>query len=97
MNLERRIDKERSRRIRCDIRRVLMAQWDPIGVKDEPMAADEYDMYLGGIYGLLVQKSQPQTISDHLREIEIKRMGFSEDQVLQHLEIAGALLQIPLD
>ena len=36
------IDKYESRRIRGEIRRVLMTVWDPIGVKDEPNAQDEY-------------------------------------------------------
>lgn len=31
-----------------------MDVWDPIGVKDEPNAQDEYDSYLGGVYELLV-------------------------------------------
>ena len=34
------VDKERSREIRCHIRRVLMAEWNPIGVSDIPEAAD---------------------------------------------------------
>ena len=43
------VDKERSREIRCHIRGVLMAEWDPIGVSDIPEAADEYDSYIGGV------------------------------------------------
>jgi hypothetical protein len=31
------IDKEESRRIRNDIRQVLLQVWDPIGIQDEPM------------------------------------------------------------
>ena len=46
------VDKERSREIRCHIRAVLMAEWDPIGVSDIPEAADEYDSYIGGVYEL---------------------------------------------
>jgi hypothetical protein len=48
------IGKYESRRIKVDIRHVLMDVWDPIGIKDEPKAQDEYDSYLGGVYGLLV-------------------------------------------
>jgi hypothetical protein len=97
IDLARSHDKERSQRIHRDIRTVLMTQWDPIGVKDEPMAADEYDMYIGGIYGLLTRSASASAISDHLREIEIKRMGYSEEQVPQHLDVAAALKQILLD
>jgi hypothetical protein len=74
-----------------------MTHWDPIGVKDEPMAADEYDMYIGGIYALLTSKATANAISDQLRKIEIKRMGYSEEQVPQHLDVAARLKQILLD
>jgi len=39
------IDKYESRRIRVAIRNVLLGVWDPIGIKDEPNAQDEYDGY----------------------------------------------------
>jgi hypothetical protein len=29
-------DKEESRHIRAEIRRIQMSEWDPIGVKDTP-------------------------------------------------------------
>lgn len=97
MNTSRLIDKERSRRIRSEILNVLMTQWDPIGVKDKPMAADEYDLYIGDIYDLLTNNVHAQAISNHLREIEVKRMGFAEEQVAQHLDVTNVLKQISLD
>lgn len=96
MILSRMIDKERGRRIRTEIRDVLMRDWDPIGVKDEPMAADEYDMYLGEIYGLLVDGVSETSIASHLRNIEIKRMGFADFQTPDRLEVAKALKAVPL-
>jgi len=91
------IDKDRSRRIRASIQTTLMTSWDPIGVKDEPMAADEYDMYLGDIYGLLTHEETESSIAAYLREIEIKRMGFAEQQTPDRLDVARALKEIPLD
>ena len=41
------IDKYESRRIRAEVRRVLSDVWDPIGVKDEPNAQDEYRLLSG--------------------------------------------------
>ena len=35
------------------IRRLLMEEWDPIGVKGIPEAADEYDSYRGAVAGML--------------------------------------------
>ncbi|MGC1424703.1 MAG: hypothetical protein WA354_05325 [Terracidiphilus sp.] len=35
------IDKAESRRIRVEMRHVLLEVWDPIGIKDEPNAQNE--------------------------------------------------------
>jgi hypothetical protein len=41
------IGKSTSRRIRVQIRHVLLEVWNPIGIRDEPNAQDEYDGYVG--------------------------------------------------
>jgi hypothetical protein len=69
------IDKQKSRRIRAEIRRALLDHWDPIGIKDEPHAQDEYDAYLGGIYDLLVGGASDQELSDHLWKIIEERIS----------------------
>ena len=69
------IDKYESRRIRVEIRRVLLQTWDPIGIRDEPNAQDEYDMYLDGVYGLLANGATDDEISNHLWHIVKDRMG----------------------
>ena len=69
------IDKYESRRIRVEIRRVLLQHWDPIGIREEPKAQDEYDGYLGGVYGLLVRGASDKEIADHLAHIVEERMG----------------------
>ena len=68
------IDKEQSREIRRQIRRVLMAQWDPIGVNGIPEAADEYDIYIGDIYGLVIGNAGLSKIVEYLRWVEVVRM-----------------------
>jgi hypothetical protein len=60
------------------IRHLLMTKWDPIGVADEPMAADEYDSYIGEIFELLERDAQRESIEEHLRDIETKRMGLTD-------------------
>ena len=67
-------DKEESRNIRAEIRSILMSEWDPIGVKDTPEAADEYDLYLGDVYRLVVQGASPSKIAAYLRYVEVERM-----------------------
>ena len=69
------IDKYESRRIRGEIRRVLLQYWDPIGIQNEPNAQDEYDGYLGGIYELLVSRATNEEIADHLHRIVEERMA----------------------
>src|SRR5450631_2735052 len=71
------IEKYESRRIRVAIRHVLMDVWDPIGVKHEPSAQDEYDGYLGGVYELLVSGAPDDSIEEHLLRIVTERMGLS--------------------
>jgi hypothetical protein len=71
------IDKLTSRRIRVEIRHVLLDVWDPIGVKDEPNAQDEYDSYVGEILGLLSTGATDGQISDRLLYFVNDRMGLS--------------------
>jgi len=75
-------DKDRFRilEIQTKIRRVLMDEWDPIGVNDLPEAADEYDRYIGGIYGLIQRNASERDISAHLRSLEIDEMGMVDAQ-----------------
>jgi len=70
--------KEGMREIESAIRGVLMAKWDPIGVSDEPQAADEYDGYIWGIYGLLKRGANDEEIAEHLLKIETERMGLTD-------------------
>ena len=69
------VDKGKSREIRVQIRHILMREWDPIGVSDTPEAADEYDLYIGGVYELLERGASEGNICAYLRAIEVTRMG----------------------
>ena len=71
----RRDHLEESRRYRDAVRRILLKEWDPIGVKDVPEAQDEYDCYVPGICGLLMRRESPEEIFRHLWEIETGNMG----------------------
>jgi hypothetical protein len=68
------LDKYESRRIKTEIRHVLINVWDPIGIKDEPNARDEYDSYLGDVFDLLIQGATDDSIGSHLHEIVTVRM-----------------------
>jgi len=57
------------------IRAVLLKEWAPIGVADEPMAQDEYDTYVPMIYRLIVQGVDVESLAVHLERIETEQMG----------------------
>ncbi len=69
------LDKETLRDIRSRIRRLLMEEWNPVGVKDVPEAADEYDSYIGGMFELLERNASGHELAEYLRCIEMDRMG----------------------
>jgi len=56
---------------------VLIMEWDPIGVGDEPLAQDEYDSYIPVIYRLISEGSDDLTIARHFEQIETERIGLS--------------------
>jgi hypothetical protein len=84
-------------RARCyheAIRRVLLHEWDPIGVRDAPGAADEYDAYVGEVYGLLIRREPRHRMVDFLWWVETEHMGLCGNR--RHTEaVADRLLQLP--
>jgi hypothetical protein len=89
------IDKHESRRIRTEIRHVLMNVWDPIGVKDEPNAQDEYDCCLGSLFTLLTTSATDDQIAEYLWRQGTEHMGLSL-QIEAMYPTVAALRQIPL-
>ena len=67
----------RAREIESQIAAILLHDWDPIGVADEPQARDEYDSYVGG-YRILASGGALAEIEAHLRDIEARMMGYDE-------------------
>lgn len=71
------IDKYESRRIRTEIRRVLLNVWDAIGIGDQANAQDEYDCCLGTIYHLLTDGASNEKIRDYLWTQATEHMGWN--------------------
>ena len=63
------MNKQEARRISDEIRQVLVKVWDPIGIKDEPLAPSEYDSYIEGVLHLLMNNASDKEIEDHLWKI----------------------------
>jgi hypothetical protein len=92
------IDKTESRRIRVEIRHVLLNVWDPIGVRDEPNAQDEYDGYIERVYELLVGKAAQSEIVDYLYWAAHDHMGLDaahrSDMTGTVEELAGISIEL---
>ena len=87
-------DKDKSREIRLRIRGVLMDAWDPIGVKDIPEAADEYDSYLGDVFELIERDAPITEISDYLRWVETHQMGLGGYPEAERDAVAASLKRL---
>jgi hypothetical protein len=81
--------------IQDEVCSVLNTDWDPIGVVGEGIT-DEYDGYIGHIYSLLLSGASQQDIAEHLRSIEVDRMGLTGTSMDQLFEVASRLLKLQL-
>jgi hypothetical protein len=63
--------------IQAAIAKILLEDWDPIGVHDVPEAQDEYDSYVAGVYRLLAAGATPAELAVHLLSIENDSMGLA--------------------
>jgi hypothetical protein len=90
------IDKYASREFRLRIRTILFREWDPIGVYGVQGPEDEYDMYVYGVFRLLLDGKDERAIADHLAAIERDRMGGQTTSSEQRVSVARALKALPL-
>jgi hypothetical protein len=76
------------------IRAVLNAEWDPIGVAHA--VDDEYDGYIAGILSLLQRNASVEMLAEHLMSIEVQRMELSASPRDRLLSVAEALRTLRL-
>jgi hypothetical protein len=70
-------NKYQSRENRARVRRILLQDWDPIGIRDAPEASDEYDRYADRAYVMLMdERATVEVIAAYLYEIAAEHMGF---------------------
>ncbi len=86
--------KENSRRIRVEIRQVFLQVWDPIGIKDEPTAQDEYDSYIGRMMELLISGADDAELKKYL-DWCVNRMGMNSSRH-SDTDVIAALRKIEL-
>ncbi len=47
---------------------ILLRDWDPIGVQDEPRAQESYDSHAVAIYGLLARDASADEVTEYLTD-----------------------------
>lgn len=88
--------KQQAKHIQEQIRSILLHDWDPLGVAENPNLADEYDSYIGGIYRLLYGHASIEEVAHHLHEIVIGSIGLSSDRAENHLDVARKLCALDM-
>ncbi len=97
------VEKSKQRKqIEAAIRDVLMNNWDPIGIKNEPACRDEYDSYIGTVYRLLTSRASTEQIAAHLANVQTTMMGLLAPAnqclpVAEKLAAVGVQLSAPSD
>src|SRR5689334_7286787 len=91
------VDKAVSREFRARIEHVLLHEWDPCEVVNEPKAADEYSAYVYGVMQLLLAGAPAEAIEQHLAAIEHERMGMTGGPSSRRTTAASVLhaLEVP--
>jgi hypothetical protein len=77
-------NKYQSRENRAHVRRILLHDWDPIGVRDVPEASDEYDSYADETYVMLMdERATADAIAAYLYQIAAEHMGLGHHPRLE--------------
>jgi hypothetical protein len=63
-----------------EVERILLTEWDPIGVKGEPMAECEYCSYAGIVTSMLVHGSSEDEVATYLEHVERRMMSMDPPQ-----------------
>jgi hypothetical protein len=86
--------EKRAREIRRSIGEVLLRNWDPVRVRGEPQARDEYDAYVGGIYKLIASGATVHELADHLARVEAEYFGLQVRDPTMLIPVAEKLLKL---
>ena len=79
-----------------EVKRVLLVDWDPIGIQNITDAMTEYDGYAPGICQLLRESKSAEEIYAHLRWIVVDRMGLDDNEA-HTMAVAKLLVILPRD
>jgi hypothetical protein len=97
MTPQRRKERRRAKEIQDAIRKVFLRDWDPIGINAQSDLDDEYDMYIGRVFGIITTTRSEDALIDYLAWVEHERMGFQTPPREKLLPIAQKLLALNVE
>jgi hypothetical protein len=80
--------------IQDSIRKILFSDWDPIGVRDNPLLSDEYDRYIAPVYRVLVGSRSEDELIELLHLKEREEIGMPCESREQLRPVARKLLAL---
>lgn len=63
------------------IKKVLLEDWDPIGIQGISEAQDEYDSYVAEIHAKLISRRPVDEVFDYLWRAETEHMGLAGNRL----------------
>jgi len=63
-----------------NVKALLLSEWDPIGIRDEPAAQDEYDAYAAVIADMIDAGRSETELADYLVSVGSEAIGLRADQ-----------------
>jgi hypothetical protein len=86
--------EQRAAEIQDLIRQVLLRDWNPIGVNNDPELADEYDSYIAPVYRILVGSRSEHDLIDLLYRAERDQIGTACESPEQLRTVAQTLMAL---
>lgn len=86
-------------KIENQVKEILMNDWDPIGVKNNPNAKAEYDEYALRIVGMLYNGSNENKIAEYLNMVVTQDLGLSANDIISKMvskKLMGLELERPI-
>ncbi|CAB1212354.1 hypothetical protein [Acinetobacter bouvetii] len=68
------VDHNKDANLLHAIYKILLKEWDPLGIRYNPSMADEYEEYLPKIFSMICSHSSESEIFEYLWRIENKVM-----------------------
>jgi hypothetical protein len=70
--------------LRGIVGKILLNDWDPIGVRGIPQARDEYDQYVAPVARMIIAGERASALSNYLLGIERDAMGLAGNPERAH-------------